>query len=91
MRNFSNEGFYIETSYKYKSGNILIVRIVNYLTNPLSDTENEQPRSISLAKVKWHQKISCENIIKYGMGMEYIDWQCKGIWNNFIKNPSGQY
>ena len=52
MRNFSTEGSYIETSHKYQSGTILIVRIIHYPRLPISAANEEQPRSICLAEVK---------------------------------------
>ena len=73
MCNFSSEGLYIETSQKFKSDTILIVRIVSYPPRQLSVADGEQPRSICLAKVKWSQKLSHENTIQFGIGMKYID------------------
>lgn len=73
MRNFSNDGFYIETANKFESGTILIVRMINYPPPPTSMTDTERPRTICLAEVKWGKSLADENAIRYGMGLRYID------------------
>ena len=73
MRNFSSGGSYIETSHEYKSGTILIVRTLRYPTMPPSIPDQEQPRSISLAEVKWRQELADDNAIRFGMGLRYLD------------------
>ncbi len=72
MRNFSSEGSYIETSHKYKSGTILIVRMVRYPPMPPSLGAEERPRSICLAEVKWRQELADESAIRFGMGLRYL-------------------
>ena len=73
MRNFSSGGSYIETSDKYESGTILIVRMVSYPKIPSSTADEEWPRSIFLAEVKWRQELADENAIRFGMGLRYLD------------------
>ncbi len=73
MRNFSSQGSYIETSHKYKSGTILIMRMVRYPAMPPSIADEERPRSICLAEVKWRQELAGENAIGYGIGLRYLD------------------
>lgn len=73
MRNFSSGGSYIESSHKYKSGTILILRMVRYPTIPSSIPNEERPRSICLAKVKWQQELADHNAIRYGIGLKYLD------------------
>ena len=73
MRNFSSQGSYIETSRKYKSGTILIMRMVRYPAMPPSIADEERPRSICLAEVKWRQELAGENAIGYGIGLRYLD------------------
>lgn len=73
LHNFSNEGSYIETSHEYKSGTILIVRMVSYPTIPQSMAAAEQPRSICLAEVRWQQEMVGENTVQYGFGLRYLD------------------
>jgi len=72
MCNFSSEGIYIETAYKYKPGSIILVRVVNYQSNLISSFENKQPRSISLAKVKWNHSTFHKNTTRFGMGLKYL-------------------
>lgn len=73
MRNFSSGGSYIETPHKYRSGTILIVRIVRYATMPSSKADEPRPRSICLAEVKWWQELIDENAIRYGIGLRYLE------------------
>ena len=73
MRNFSSEGSYIETSQNYGSGTVLILRTVRYPSMPSSMADEEQPRSICLAEVKWRQELAGENAIRFGMGLRYLD------------------
>ena len=73
MRNFSHEGSYIETSHKYKSGTILIMRTVRYPQVPSSVVDEEKPRSICLAEVRWCQEISDVYSIRYGVGLKYLN------------------
>lgn len=72
MRNFSTDGSYIETSHKFKSGTILIVRIVRYPLLPFSAADEEQPKSICLAEVKWLQEMAEEKAIRFGLGLKYL-------------------
>ncbi len=73
MRNFSSQGSYIETSRNYQSGTILILRMVRYPAIPPSIADEERPRSICLAEVKWRQELAGENAIGYGIGLRYLD------------------
>lgn len=73
MRNFSSGGSYIETSYEYKTGTILIVRMIRYPAIPSSMADEEGLRSICLAEVKWRQELADENAIRYGIGLRYLD------------------
>ena len=72
MRNFSMEGSYIETCHQFKSGTILIVRIVK---NPLKTSSGacvDHPRSICLAEVKWYHEIAEKNANRFGLGLRYL-------------------
>ena len=73
MRNFSSGGSYIETSHKYQSGTILIVRTLRYPPMPASMAYEEQPRSICLAEIKWQEELADDNAIRYGIGLRYLD------------------
>jgi len=73
MRNFSSGGSYIETPHKYKSGTILIVQMVRYPNMPSSMANEEWPRSICLAEVKWRREVTDKNAIRFGMGLRYLE------------------
>ena len=73
MRNFSNGGFYIETSRKYQSGTILIVRMVCYPNLAECVAVDHWPRSIGLAEVRWGQELTDEKAIRFGFGLKYLD------------------
>lgn len=73
MRNFSSQGSYIETSHKFESGVILIMRMVRYSNMPPSMDDEEWPRSICLAEVKWRQELADDNAIRYGIGLRYLN------------------
>ena len=73
MRNFSSGGSYIETSHKYKSGTILIVRTLRYPPMPSSMADEEQPRTICVAEIKWQEELADDNAIRFGMGLRYLD------------------
>ena len=73
MYNFSNQGAYIETTGKYGTGTILIVRILGNPYISASMVDEVQPRSICLAEVRWQQQLVDENAIRYGMGLKYLD------------------
>ncbi|WP_419657223.1 uncharacterized protein Dvar_63550 [Desulfosarcina variabilis str. Montpellier] len=72
MVNFSNQGSYIEARGKYNAGTILVVRTVGGMKAPPS-TESGQPRSISLAEIKWLRKKDGKNGRCYGLGLRYLD------------------
>ena len=73
LRNFSEEGSYIETSREFKLGTILHLRMVHYPPMQLSSDAEAQPRTICLAEVKWRQEMVNENTIQYGLGLRYLD------------------
>jgi len=74
MRNFSSHGSYVETSGQYKSGTILIVRMLRYPSVISTMQCDSQPRTICLAEVKWCRKlIEGNSNRRYGMGLKYLD------------------
>ena len=73
MRNFSGGGSYIVSSHRYAPGNILIVRMVRYPTLPASISDEDRPRSLCLAEVKWMQELPEENTMRYGLGLRCLD------------------
>jgi hypothetical protein len=74
IRNFSSDGFYIETSGNFKPGTILLVRTT--LRSPASSLSvtGERARSISLAEIKWVQELADESTARYGMGLKYLEY-----------------
>jgi hypothetical protein len=73
IRNFSRRGLYIETDHPFKTGTILIVRMVGCQSS-LSTTEcREIPRSICLGEIKWQQNLGPEEAPHYGTGLRYLD------------------
>jgi hypothetical protein len=73
MRNFSRQGSYIETTQKFEAGSILIVRMVDCLPPSLHPADQDQPRSICLAEVKWQREMGDELALRYGIGLRYLD------------------
>jgi len=73
LRNFSEEGSYIETSREFKLGTILHMRMVVYPPMPSSTTGETLPRSICLAEVKWQQDLADDDAIRFGLGLRYLD------------------
>jgi len=72
MVNFSNQGSYVEAREKFKTGTILVVRTVGGIKASPS-VENGQPRSISLAEIKWLSKKDGKDGRRYGLGLRYLD------------------
>jgi hypothetical protein len=72
MRNFSSQGAYIEVLHKFESGTILILRMVLYPPMPSFIADDERPRSICLAEVKWWQRVADKNVSRYGIGLRYL-------------------
>ena len=72
--NFSDDGFYMETTHPFLSGHIVIVRTLACLPTPISSFEGLRPRSISLAEVRWQQELAAEANFRYGLGLRYLDW-----------------
>ena len=73
MRNFSVNGSYIETSYDFKPGEILVVRTVSYPPLPTSTPNEQWPRTFCLVEVKWVLKLPDKNERKFGIGLRYLD------------------
>lgn len=74
MRNFSSLGSYVETSNKFTSGSVLIVRMVCYPSRPSTVlADEERPRSICLAEVRWQRELADETAMRFGMGLRYLE------------------
>lgn len=72
MRNFSNQGIYVETHRKFEPGSILVVRMIRLGNSPRKMIAG-YPRTICLGEVKWLRKDSGCQPIRYGMGIRYLD------------------
>jgi hypothetical protein len=70
--NFSSNGCYIETSQKFQCGTMLIVRLTQYPAMSSLQAIDGCPRSISVAEVKWQQKLRDDAAACYGMGLQYL-------------------
>jgi hypothetical protein len=73
IRNFSSDGFYIETSGSFKPGTILLVRTTFRSPASSLSATGESARSISLAEIKWVQELPDESAARYGMGLKYLE------------------
>jgi len=73
IRNFSRRGLYIETDHAFKTGTILMVRMVGSHSSPQTTKCREKPRSICLGEIKWQQNLDPEEAPHYGMGLRYLD------------------
>jgi hypothetical protein len=72
MRNFSNNGSYVESSRGFNIGTILHLRLVNYSQQSTCKLTDHQPRSISLAEVRWRQKLAEAGVHRYGLGLKNL-------------------
>lgn len=73
MRNFSEQGSYIEVPHQFPTGTILLVRMLRFPTSPRLKVDQDGPRSICLAEVKWQQELRDENTTRFGMGLRYLE------------------
>lgn len=73
MRNFSNNGAYIEINVPVPVGTLLIVRIVRYPSLSIGDDKEIMPRSMGLAEVRWNREAQDAQPPCYGVGLKYID------------------
>ena len=73
IRNFSRGGLYIEIDHAFKTGTILIVRMVGCQSSLSAPKCHEKPRSICLGEIKWQQNLGPKEALRYGMGLRYLD------------------
>jgi hypothetical protein len=73
MRNFSIAGAYIETFQEFRIGTILQMRMVQYPSTQQSLGPDDQPRTMTLAEVKWRQQLAAGNASPYGFGLKLLD------------------
>lgn len=72
LRNFSNEGCYIETSCEFNSGTVLLIRTTQHPSMSSSVGTYERPRSMCLAEVKWLRDLSDKGTVRFGIGLRYL-------------------
>jgi len=72
LRNYSDNGIYIETPHDYKPGTILIIRITHCTRHSSLVSLGKGVRTICLAQVKWQQDLSDHSTTCYGMGLGYL-------------------
>ena len=72
MRNFSDGGFYIETTRAVSERTTLILRIIRFSATWSPTVPEHGPRTICLAEVRWQKEIPDERALRYGMGLKYL-------------------
>lgn len=71
LRNYSDEGAYVELPRPYNKGNILMMRLLE--ESPASlDEEVGTCRPLSLAEVKWVRHIEDVGPPRYGIGLKML-------------------
>ena len=73
IRNFSRGGIYIEIDHAFKTGTILMVRVVGCQSPPSTTECREKPRSNCLGEIKWRKDLGSEEAPHFGMGLRYLD------------------
>jgi hypothetical protein len=71
LRNYSEEGAYVELPRPYNKGNILMMRLLEESPSVLDD-EVGTCRSLSLAEVKWVRHIEGVGPPRYGIGLKML-------------------
>lgn len=71
LRNYSDEGAYVELPRSYHKGNILLMRLLEESPTVL-DEEVGTCRSMSLAEVKWVRPIEGVGPPRYGIGLKML-------------------
>ena len=72
LLNFSQKGFYFETSKAIKTGATIFIQLTNFFPENLSSSDKELLRTVCLGEVKHCIEIIKENSIHYGVGIKYI-------------------
>lgn len=71
LRNYSDEGAYVELPRSYYKGNILMMRLLEESPTPLDDAAGTC-RPMSLAEVKWVRHIEGVGPPRYGIGLKML-------------------
>ena len=72
LLNFSQKGFYFETSKAIKTGATILIQLTKFFTENLSSNDKELLRNVSIGEVKHCNEILQNNSTCYGVGINYI-------------------
>ena len=72
LLNFSQKGFYFETSRVIKTGATIFIQLTEYFPENLSSNDKELLRTVSLGEVKHCNEIIKDDSTSYGVGIKYI-------------------
>jgi len=72
LLNFSQKGFYFETSKAIKTGATIFIQLTNFFPENLTSSDKELLRNVCLGEVKHCNEIIKEDSIHYGVGIKYI-------------------
>ena len=70
--NFSQNGFYFETSEVIKTGATIFIQLTEYLPENLNSNDKELLRNVCLGEEKHCNEILKEDSTSYGVGIKYI-------------------
>jgi hypothetical protein len=72
LLNFSQKGFYFETSEAIKTGATLLIQLTKFFPENLSSNDKELLRNLCIGEVKHCNEILKNNSTCYGVGIKYI-------------------
>jgi hypothetical protein len=72
LLNFSQKGFYFETSKVIKTGATIFIQLTEYFPENLTSNDKELLRTVCLGEVKHCTEIIKDDSTSYGVGIEYI-------------------
>lgn len=70
--NFSQNGFYFETSEAIKTGTTIFIQFTKYFEKNLSSNDRERLRNVCLGEVIHSNEIPKDDSTCYGVGVKYI-------------------
>lgn len=72
LRNYSDEGAYVELPRAYYKGNILMMRLLGECPASLDDAVGTC-REVGLAEVKWVRPLEGSGPPRYGIGLKILE------------------
>ena len=72
LLNFSQQGFYFETSEAIKPGATILIRLTKFFHENLSSNDKELLRNVCIGEVKHCNEILKNDSTCYGVGIQYI-------------------